>query len=238
MGAFRGPGIITDGLTFAVDAASERSYPGSGTTAYDLVGSYNGTLTNGVGFDSANGGSFTFDGTDDYIEVAADGSTSGFNLQSYTIDMWVKLTKSGAYEVLWSYDHTAHTPPYYAQHIRTENSNNTVGLIVNYGGIYGLAQSSVGISGLVFGVWVNLTFTRDFTTGQLKSYKNGVHQNTTTRTGDKTITYYNQEVWIGRSNFASGYMDGQASLYKFYNRALSSEEVTQNYNAVKSRFGL
>jgi hypothetical protein len=42
MGFYRGPNIVTDGLTFAVDAASERSYPGSGTTAYDLVGSYNG----------------------------------------------------------------------------------------------------------------------------------------------------------------------------------------------------
>jgi hypothetical protein len=67
MGFYRGPNIVTDGLTFAIDAASERSYPGSGTTAYDLVGSYNGALTNGVGFNSANGGSFTFDGIDDYI---------------------------------------------------------------------------------------------------------------------------------------------------------------------------
>jgi hypothetical protein len=230
--------IVTDGLIYAIDAGNLVSYESGSATIHSLTGSTNGTLVNGVGFDSGNGGSWDLDGTNDYIEVAADGSTSGFNLQSYTIDMWVKLTKSGAYEVLWSYDHTAHTPPYYAQHIRTENSNNTVGLIVNYGGIYGLAGAGVGISGLVFGVWVNLTFTRDFTTGQLKSYKNGVHQNTTTRTGDKTITYYNQEVWIGRAIFATGYMDGQASLYKFYNRALSSTEVTQNYNAVKSRFGL
>ena len=45
-----GPDIITDGLVFAVDAGSERSYPGSGTTATSLISSNTGTLTNGVGF--------------------------------------------------------------------------------------------------------------------------------------------------------------------------------------------
>jgi hypothetical protein len=52
MGIFRGPNIVTDGLVFAVDAGSERSYPGTGTTTTSLVGSNTGTLTNGVGFNS------------------------------------------------------------------------------------------------------------------------------------------------------------------------------------------
>ena len=50
MGFYRGPNIVTDGLVFAVDAGSERSYPnpGSGTTVNSLIGSNTGTLTNGV----------------------------------------------------------------------------------------------------------------------------------------------------------------------------------------------
>ena len=67
MGFYRGPNIVTDGLVFAVDAGSTRSYPGSGTTATSLVGSILGTLNNGVGFSTANGGTWTFDGTDDKI---------------------------------------------------------------------------------------------------------------------------------------------------------------------------
>ena len=69
MGAFGGPDIITDGLVNALDAGSTRSYPGSGTLGYDLAGTNNGTLTNGVGFSSADGGILTFDGVDDYIRV-------------------------------------------------------------------------------------------------------------------------------------------------------------------------
>ena len=60
------PKIITDGLVLCLDAGNTKSYPGSGTTWTDLSGNgNNGTLTNmdGANLDSANGGSFTFDGT-------------------------------------------------------------------------------------------------------------------------------------------------------------------------------
>ena len=64
-----GPDIVDDGLVFAIDAGSTRSYPGSGTTVTSLVGSATGTLNNGVGFSTANGGNFTFDGVDDHINL-------------------------------------------------------------------------------------------------------------------------------------------------------------------------
>ena len=66
MGLAHSPRIVTDGLVLCVDAASKRSYPGTGTTWTDLKGGNNGTLTNGPTFSSANGGSVVFDGTNDY----------------------------------------------------------------------------------------------------------------------------------------------------------------------------
>ena len=57
MGFFRGPNIVREGLVLALDAASPRSYPGSGTVWNDLAGSNNGTLTGGPTFNSGNGGS-------------------------------------------------------------------------------------------------------------------------------------------------------------------------------------
>ena len=54
---YTGPHIVTDGLIFGVDAASERSYPGSGTNWTDIVGDSNCALVNGPTFDSGNGGS-------------------------------------------------------------------------------------------------------------------------------------------------------------------------------------
>ena len=57
-----GPSIVTDGLVFYVDSGNDKSYPGTGTTWSDLIGSNDGTLTNGPTYDSANGGSIVFDG--------------------------------------------------------------------------------------------------------------------------------------------------------------------------------
>ena len=48
MGFYRGPNIVTDGLVFAVDPGSERCYPGSGTTVYNLINNATGNLRNGT----------------------------------------------------------------------------------------------------------------------------------------------------------------------------------------------
>jgi len=64
--------IVTSGLVFYVSAAESTSYPGSGTTWTDIsTNSNNGTLTNGPTFDSGDGGSIVFDGTDDYVELGS-----------------------------------------------------------------------------------------------------------------------------------------------------------------------
>ena len=74
--------IVTSGLVMCLDAGNPKSYPGSGTTIRDVTGNgYNGTLTNGPTFSSANGGVIVLDGINDYIDV------QGINLSSssYTI---------------------------------------------------------------------------------------------------------------------------------------------------------
>ena len=60
MGLAHSPRIVTDGLVLCLDAASKRSYPGTGTTWTDLKGGNNGTLTNGPTFDTGNGGECSF----------------------------------------------------------------------------------------------------------------------------------------------------------------------------------
>jgi hypothetical protein len=73
MGFFRGPNIVRDGLVLALDAASPRSYPGSGTTWYDLSGNgNNGTLVNSTFSNNV----IQFDGTNDYVSVGNVGSNS------------------------------------------------------------------------------------------------------------------------------------------------------------------
>jgi hypothetical protein len=69
MGLYRGPKIFTEGLTFALDAGTTRSYPGTGTSWTAIRGNSVGTLYNGVGYTTAKGGGLTFDGSNDYVEL-------------------------------------------------------------------------------------------------------------------------------------------------------------------------
>ena len=70
-------GIVTDGLVLNLDAGNPQSYPGSGTTWTDLSGNgNNGTLLNGVGYDSDNGGSLVFDGSNDYVTTPLFGDST------------------------------------------------------------------------------------------------------------------------------------------------------------------
>ncbi len=88
MAHFHSPRIITDGLVLALDAANQKSYPGSGTTWSDLSGNgNNGTLTNGPTFDSGNNGSIIFDGVDDYITTGTTPSQLQGN-PSFTVSGW------------------------------------------------------------------------------------------------------------------------------------------------------
>ena len=95
MGLSHSPRIVTDGLVFCVDAGDKMSYPGAGTTWTDLSKNRNnGTLTNGPTFDSANGGSIVFDGTNDRVDCGNSTSLNFGNSSSdfpFSIVSWAKF---------------------------------------------------------------------------------------------------------------------------------------------------
>ena len=81
---------VQNGMVLELDAANPTSYPGTGTAWTDISGyANNGTLTNGPTFSTSNGGNFSFDGADDYVDC---GSNSSLNLGAMTISAWVKPT--------------------------------------------------------------------------------------------------------------------------------------------------
>jgi len=97
MGAFSGPETADSGIVLALDAANTRSYVGSGTTWTDLIGSNNGTLTNGPVFTQepklepfGGAGAVYFDGTGDYLSVA-DGTDFTLGTDNFTLECWVYL---------------------------------------------------------------------------------------------------------------------------------------------------
>jgi hypothetical protein len=230
MGFYRGPNIVTDGLIFAIDAGSERCYSGSGTTADSLIGSHVGTLTNGVGFSSANGGTFVFDGTDDYISVPY--STQLDPTVGITLESWIYAPDL--------------TTVYYQELYRKENTTGrhlfsfqVSGTILSFGthtsvNGYNELDASITPSGLE-NKWLHAVAS--YRSGYKAIYINGdLIDSDTSITG--TLTQGAATQIIGSLGGSSEFFEGNYASFKMYDRGLTETEVTQNFNAQKSRFGL
>ena len=226
---YTGPHIVEDGLVYAIDAGSGRSYPGSGTTVTDLAGTNTGTLTNGVGFNSGNEGAFTFDGVDQYITVP--NSTELNTPLGATFDIWIYPTASG--EILSRGTSDSGTTP--------DNPR----VFVGSGGNLYFDWSRPGVdtyvdsvaSVVTYNAWNNIVLAA--TPGQqLRVYVNGVEPSygTVANTMPTPIQNTANPLIIGGVNWVPRYMTGKIANVKLYNKALSSAERLQNYNAQKSRF--
>lgn len=222
-------GIVTDGLKLWLDASNPASYPGSGTTWYDLSGNgYNGTLVNGPTFDNGNEGSIVFDGVNDYVN-----SNNQLNgVLFITLSVWIKYSVVG-------------NSPW--RGILTKNNFNDFALAVGglsapgRGVIY-LVNSNNQTSGNVVttsrldnGLWNNLTATYDGSFVRL--YVNSIQENSVKLTGIMHNTP-NTNVLIGAYPGLYQLFLGNISQIQIYNRALTQEEITQNFNATKSKYGL
>ena len=212
--------IVTDGLVFAVDAANYESYPGNGTTWSDLAGSNDGTLTNGPTFDGANGGSLVFDGSNDYVSLSV--PTSG----DTTYCGWFKTNGSNANTRII--------------HANTGGQRNfSLGASSTSGYVGGYDGTNQPVTTLTFddGNWhyaIIVMKTNDY-----KVYVDGQNQSLTWllgTTGNWTNNTTNVE-YIG-SRSGGSFLNANLAQVKIYNRALTPQEITQNYNALKSRFNL
>jgi hypothetical protein len=221
-----GPDIVDDGLMLALDAASERSYPGTGTTWTDLSGnSIDGTLTNGPTFSSGNGGSFLFDNFDDYVSLGASSQFSITNQMS--VFSWVKIDSFTNWDgIFGTYSG--------GSFVHFQLSSGRINIYV-YGPNAGYGSLDSGYDQLTAGEWSNVGFT--FGSSVLTVYLNGVAMPTTV-TGSTANVSSTTEVSIGRAYSGDRDLGGYVATTDVYNRALSSAEVTQNYNAIKGRFGL
>lgn len=223
MAFYRGPKIVTNGLVLALDAANTKSYVSGSTTWNDLSGNANsGSLVNGPTFNSANGGSIVFDGVDDYITT-----TYNTALNDFTVCIWFKANGlTGAAGRLMDKDYIS----------GFWLGKNVSGVSNSWGGGIREASPPYGIYiTLVDGQWNFLTSIRSGTTHIL--YGNGI-DNTNSNTVsslalDTSNLYFGLENIVGPSEY-----NGSIANTLIYNRALSSQEVLQNYNALKSRFNL
>jgi hypothetical protein len=224
--------IVTDGLVLALDAADKNSYPGTGTTWNDLSGNnYSGSLVNGPTFSSDKGGSIVFDGTNDRI----DSTTANIVPNSWTVGCWVINTKISGASVFVA--KTGGSPNYDQNFVLQWETNKFKISAKTTTGVYFNSCTS-SFSPSTSSIY-NVIGTFDSNTTTLSLYINGVLDNTKI-VGATFITGSNLPIQIGCSDGTTPANFAKGTIYntQVYNRALSSVEITQNYNTQKSRFGI
>jgi len=229
MGFFRGPNIVQDNLIVSLDAASQRSYPGSGDVWYDLSG--NGVNLNSSGSPTLAtlGGAtcFNFDQDGDVWTGPTGGipSTANTNTTQRTLEAWLYPASS---EV-------------------TSGDRGTIILLNGGNGNYmsitkssrqlssywygknnnGYHQAAPAITNQTWNHWCTV-----WTGSELKQWQNGTKYTTSNITGTSTR---NTNLIVGRESSGRQYAGGIA-IIRIYNKALTDNEALQNYNAQKSRF--
>ena len=220
------PNTVTDGLVLALDAANPKSYPGSGTVWTDLSGNANsGSLINGPTFDSNNLGSIVFDGVNDYVECGND--TSLRLTTELTLESWVKKTTTNNYHHIiskfdagGSYSFGSVQTSGYLFFIRSTNGTNQ--------GITDTFDINI-----CDGNWKHIVCSYNSTTSTLLMAINGAIQQSTISGAifDSTVN-----VNVGRRTTVGQYYTANIAYSRIYNRALTAQEILQNYNATKGKF--
>jgi hypothetical protein len=230
------PRLVTNGLVMCLDAGNRESYVSGSSTIFDLSGNgYNGTLTNGPTFNSSNNGGIVFDGTNDYISC---GNLSTLNNMS--ISMWVKvLSNAGNYKAFAGasgagIDYNS------GFNIDMQSSSQTSfnrcsiegGFLAAGGGTNFMTTS------VPFGDWANICFSISAT--YIQFYLNGSAQFGTARLNNASSTIGMNNLVVGARpyNLPNTSVNANIASTAIYNRAVTAEEVRQNYNALKGRFGL
>ena len=240
-----GPTIVRDGLVLHLDAANPKSYPGTGSTWYDLTRNGNdGALLDGTFYSNINLGSMTFDGVDDSVNVE---DSVSLNVQSsLTLSAWVRL------EIL--------EDNLYPCVFRKGHGYNSSGSTTDQYGLWlwrgGLSASGVGFrivdttdtmrsinsnidNNNIINKWIMITATYQSGNGtKMRIFYDSVLVREVNFDGNYQIKTTNGSLRIGNMNNFSMPFGGQISCSMLYNRSLSPTEIQQNFNALRGRFGI
>ena len=226
MGLGHSPSIVMDGSVLSFDGANTRSYVGSGITINGLVSGIGFTLVNGVGFGTTGTRYFILDGTNDNIP---------FNIPNVgttvSIEMWARINSF------------SNGMPFGFDRYDVWANSGRLGFNTAASDIYGLTSTQVTNLGLQ-NQWKHYIFEMrsDVSYSNNKIYINGQNQSLsqvagTENTGNRNFNSGNGRIssWLFSDVF---FISMDLAQFRVYNRALTAQEVMQNYNATKKRYGL
>ena len=222
---------VQDGLIFDLDAGNYLSYPRSGTTWTDLTGKgNNGTLINGPTFSGGTTPSIVFDGSDDYVNLTT-ATTLGINnvSTSFTISTWFKVAVAGEYYLLDNYNGSTQDISF-----RIDSGKFEVYLMASAGGGFNAVQFGGGYSN---GIWTNFTLIWNGS-DTIIAYANGINIGSSTKFGMTGNFDSGTAFQIGARPSASSYFPGNISIVQIYNRALSPQEIIQNFESQRVYYGV
>jgi hypothetical protein len=227
------PSIPTSGLTLYLDAGNATSYPGSGTSWYDLSGNGNtGTLTNGPTYSSDNGGSIVFDGVNDYVSFSSVNNMPTGNTE-YTLICFMKKDTTPRRDGFIGWGTFGNSRQYLG--FRTRGPLfETDGLVTYWYADDFAVNTTVNID-----TWYSMVSTFNKTSNQRNMLINNSSIGTNTPSG--TLNIQGQSgLLVGMTNIGNGlddYIDGNISVMMVYNRALSGTELTTIWDYFKGRYG-
>jgi hypothetical protein len=219
--------IVTNGLITNLDAAWYLSYSGTGTNWKDLSGSNDATLINGPSFSTFSGGSLVFDGTNDYALIPIQNYSS---TPTITVEGFIKWESLNGGMFLGFDNNDVWT------------SSNTLGFNNGQSNVIGISAADVSNLKLV-GNFAHYVFVmkQNQLLSTFKMYINTVPQTLTPQVNSDGVS----SSFTGNIALASWTRSGgggfngnvQFGNLRIYNRELSLSEITQNFNAQKTRFG-
>jgi len=226
MSARRGSQILRDGLILCVDAGSEKSYPGSGTTFFDLSGEQNHlTIVGSPDFSREEG--FVFEAVTSKYMIA---DPFPFPTTELTMEVWCKTSNTSASRAFISYsDRSDHNEAilYAPSSVKLygPSSNINTGVDVADGKFHQVVRTSLRSTGAEA---LYVDGERAYGVGTLAAGTNF---------GANGILVVAQEQDSAGGGFSgSQAFVGPQAIIRIYNRVLSKAEVKHNYLASRARF--
>jgi hypothetical protein len=230
MGVAYNPKIVTNGLVLALDAANRKSYPGSGTTWFDLSGKNNhATLYNAPTYSNNR---MLFNGIDEYAQIPFDSVNFTWTLEQ-TIVLVLSPTENDGNRRN-PYNHS-----YAGSGTWTHEPNGTINFFYGQSsnGLDGTPYTAITSDTVLLNETAMMTSTRSVSTNFRRWYKNGVVTYAENNAVYNPVSV-NTSAAITIGNGYVGFYQGYIDMILLYNIALTPDQVKQNFNAIRGRYGI
>lgn len=223
--------VLPNGLVLSIDPSNWFVYPKAGTAVTDLKGNATGTIGGNMAYSTIASGTFVSDGNADYIDFGK--TPTNFPTGDISIFVWIRASSLyngwNIFMTKW-FTNTAGTGGYSDFHYAIYPSGGSY-----YQNLYTAYQSNLfGSTPLVANTWYQVGFT--IGGGNMQMYINGKPDGDLR--SNNRINYNESNLFLGDPRIGVGGLVGTIGSFAIYNRVITQEEVFQNFNATKTKYGL